>query len=261
VSDPIRRGGRWRKRWTYVAAFADELMVCAARIEVGPFGQTFWGILDRRSGELLDRTRTRLPGTRGEVQGDARVIVIRAADAAGTLRFGSGKAIEVTCATGEGGEVWTRKRAGVPVACDLRAGSRQWQVGAMGVTDETVGYHPHHTVWSWSAGVGATASGDRVGWNLVEGINDPPSGSERAIWISGEPAEPGPVAFDGLEGIRFEDGSSLAFTAEAERHNQESRLGISSAYRQPFGTFTGTLPGGVTLASGLGVMEHHDATW
>ena len=36
---------------------------------------------------------------------------------------------------------------------------------------------------------------------------------------------------------------------------------IKYSYRQPFGTFAGTLPGGVELESGLGVMEFHDAHW
>ena len=33
------------------------------------------------------------------------------------------------------------------------------------------------------------------------------------------------------------------------------------SYLQPLGTFSGALPGGLELASGLGVMEHHDAHW
>jgi hypothetical protein len=36
---------------------------------------------------------------------------------------------------------------------------------------------------------------------------------------------------------------------------------LSSDYTAPFGAFSGTLPGGVRLASGLGVMEHHRAKW
>ena len=43
----------------------------------------------------------------------------------------------------------------------------------------------------------APTDGRSVGWNLVAGINDPPERSERAIWIDGEPFEPGPVEFDG----------------------------------------------------------------
>jgi hypothetical protein len=38
-------------------------------------------------------------------------------------------------------------------------------------------------------------------------------------------------------------------------------LVIRSAYRQPFGTFTGTLPGGLGVDCGYGVMEDHRAVW
>ena len=38
-------------------------------------------------------------------------------------------------------------------------------------------------------------------------------------------------------------------------------LVMRSRYRQPFGTFTGTLPGGIELAEGYGVMEEHDVLW
>lgn len=260
MTEPIRQGGLWRKRWTYVAAFAYDLMVCAARVEVGPFGQTFWAILDRRTGELIERTRTRLPLTRGEVRGDASLIEIRSPSVEGTLRVGPGSPIEVTCKTEGGGEVWTRKRAGVPVACDLNVGFKAWRLEALGVTDETLGFHPRHTVWNWSAGIGETSAGVPVGWNLVQGINDPPTGSERAIWVAGEPTEPDPVWFDGLDAIHFADGSALHFNADAERRREESRLGIKYSYRQPFGTFAGTFQGGIGIR-GVGVMEHHDAVW
>ena len=32
-------------------------------------------------------------------------------------------------------------------------------------------------------------------------------------------------------------------------------------YVQPFGTFSGRLPGGLALAEGYGVMEAHDVLW
>src|SRR5215204_5419211 len=76
---------------------------------------------------------------------------------------------------------------------------------------------------------------------------------------AGDP--PGPVEFDGLDGIRFDDGSRLDFAGECERHMQENRLLVSYSYRQPLGAFSGTLPGGIVLARGLGVMEYHDAHW
>jgi hypothetical protein len=252
-----------RKRWRYVAAFQEDLMLCEARVQVGPFAQTFFALLDRPSGELIERTRLRLPGTAGDVQmPNPGELVIAARELRGVLSVGSGTPWEATCDNGGRNEVGTRKQAGVPVKGGLAsADGRSWQIDGSGVIDETDGRHPRHTVWNWSAGVGTTRDGRTVGWNLVEGVNDPASGSERAIWVDGEPHEAPPSRFDGLDTIDFDDGARLGFTAEAERSLAENRLIVRYSYRQPFGTFTGTLPGGIELASGMGVMEHHDAHW
>jgi hypothetical protein len=277
---PVRREGHWRKRWRYVGAFCDELLLCAARVNVGPLGQTFWAIWDRGERKLWERTGLLMPGARGDVWTEgpnAEGLVLHSPDEGsivrieakhpevgkvrGFLRFGTAKWVEVVCPTPDGQYVWTRKRVDVPVACDVRIGSRRIEAEARGVEDESEGYHPHHTVWSWSAGVGKTGDGRSVGWNLVSGVNDPPERSERSIWIDGEPTEPGPVEFDGLEAIRFDDGSRLDFAGECERRREESRFMVRYTYRQPLGAFSGTLPGGITLASGLGVMEYHDAHW
>ena len=53
----------------------------------------------------------------------------------------------------------------------------------------------------------------------------------------------------------------LRFAAEAVRERSENRLLIRSRYRQPFGTFSGRLPGGIELGEGYGVMEDHDVWW
>ncbi len=157
--------------------------------------------------------------------------------------------------------MWTRKRCDTEVEVDMRLAGRRIRCMARGVEDESAGYHPKHTVWNWSAGIGTLTDGRAVGWNLVEGVNDPPERSERAIWIDGVPSEPEPVTFEGVEAAAFADGSRLVCAAEAERSRTEKRGPVSYSYRQPFGTFTGTLPGGLELASGMGVMEHHDARW
>jgi len=275
---PMRYAGGWRKRWRYAAAFGEELMVCAASVTVGPMAQTFWAILDRERGELHERTRMRLPGTRGEVwsQGtdggawqigsDRSGAITRAAsgDVRIELRIGQGQWAESVCpADGRGaGFVWTRKRV-APVEVDVTLpGGRRVRTSMRGIEDESAGYHPRHTVWSWSAGVGTAADGRWVGWNLVEGVNDPPARSERAIWVEGEaaPREPGPVRFDRLEAIDFDDGSRMRFMKEAERAKRETKIVVRYAYRQPFGTFSGSLAG-IDLAEGIGVMEHHDAVW
>ena len=275
---PLRFKGVNRKRWRYLGAFSEEAMICAARVGVGPASQTFWAVWDREERKLTERTVMRLPGARGEVwsedaSGEAvehapdegSVVRIEASHpeaggVRGFLRTGAGAWAECVCPNGEDGFVWTRKRA-VEVEVDVRVGGRRIRCSARGIEDESAGYHPRHTVWSWSAGVGTLADGRRVDWNLVQGVNDPAERSERAIWVDGEPFEPGPSQFHGLEAVSFEDGSRLTCDAEAERSRTEKRGPISYSYRQPFGTFSGTLPGGLELAAGMGVMESHDARW
>jgi hypothetical protein len=45
---------------------------------------------------------------------------------------------------------------------------------------------------------------------------------------------------------------------------REARVNLGlmrNRYRQPFGEFSGRLPGGLGLAEGYGVMEEHDVLW
>jgi len=125
------------------------------------------------------------------------------------------------------------------------------------VIDDTAGYYERHTSWQWSAGVGTATDGRAVAWNLVAGVNDPPRASERTVWVDGEPCEAGPSSF--AADLSAVDG--LTFTPEATRQRRENLIVVRSAYRQPFGTFAGELPGGIPLAEGYGVMEEHDAWW
>ena len=190
---------------------------------------------------------------------DGGRIEIEARDVRARLDLGDAAPVEAKCPSGSGW-AWTRKRAGVPVSGTVEAGGRRWELDALAIDDESAGYHRRHTSWLWSAGVGRAADGRSLAWNLVEGINDPPQGSERAIWIDGEPAEPRPVSFRGLDAIGFADGASLDFQPECERARSDSLLLVRSRYRLRFGSFSGGLEG-LPLSDGLGVMEMHDAVW
>ncbi len=254
-------GTRVRKRWRWVGAFQEEVMVFGAVVQIGPVGMAFWGVYDREQDRLHERTRRALPWRRPEVEMDGRRTSIRSGDLAADLEFGEGEAIECICPNGQGGYTWTRKLAGVPVTGSVSVGGREIELRAMGVEDDSAGYHRRHTVWKWSAGIGATPDGKPVGWNLVEGINDPRANSERAVWIGGVQHEPQPVGFEGLDSIAFAGGSRLRFTAETQRdHSEHIPLIARSEYHAPFGRFEGELDG-VEISSGLGVMESHDVLW
>ncbi|MGH2956676.1 MAG: DUF2804 domain-containing protein [Solirubrobacterales bacterium] len=258
---PLRLRRRLRKRWRWVGAFDERLMAFAAVVSVGPAGMTFWGVWDRERRELHERTRRSVPWRRREVEMRGPEVAVRAPGLELDLAVEGGEPIECACPNGEGGYTWTRKLAGAPVSGEVRIGGRTLSLDGRGVVDDSAGYHRRHTVWKWSAGVGEARDGRPVGWNLVSGINDPPSSSERTIWVDGAPSEPDPVGFEGLEAVRFADGSRLEFTAETERvHHERLPLIARSDYRAPFGRFSGSL-GGIELESGLGVMESHDVVW
>jgi hypothetical protein len=261
---PVRlaplRGTRLLKRWRYVGVFCEQLMACAASVQIGPARQTFWSLHLRDGSGLRERTHT-LFGRDAVSLGD------------GTLRVqDAGVALELSLREGapiwarglhEGGKVWTRKQAGVAARGTLALdGEPPRPIDALSVIDDTAGYHAHHTEWWWSAGVGSGPGGVALAWNLVSGVNDPASGSERTLWRDGQPAEVGPVSFaSDLETIAFADGSRLSFTPEAERAHEQNLVLVRSSYRAPFGRFAGTLEGGLELVEGLGVMERHEAWW
>ncbi|HEX6782871.1 MAG TPA: DUF2804 family protein [Solirubrobacterales bacterium] len=256
ASLPLFDHRQLRKRWRYVGLFAEEVMLCAARAEVGPLTQSFWVLLDRGSGQQWNHTAL-LPGSR-EVTLDGPRLEIDGPGLRASLRIGECEATEATCPS-DRSLAWTRKRVGMPVEGTVEVPGRRWQASGRGVDDESAGHHARETSWRWSAGVGTAADGRPVAWNLVEGINDPPSGSERAIWIGDAPAEVPPVRFLGDE-IAMDDGGTLRFAGESEHTHDDNYLLIRSRYRHRFGSFGGAL-GGVELASGLGVMEEHDARW
>jgi Protein of unknown function (DUF2804) len=257
---PLFRGGRPLKRWRYVGVFCEELMLCAARVQVGPAHQSFWALLTRADSRLRERTHTLM--RRGSVELEPGRLLVRDGALRLDLTLEEDAGWEATCPHGSE-YVWTRKQAGIRAHGTLALdGGAPRTIEVLAVVDDTAGYHARVTEWRWAAGVGVDPAGTPLAFNLVEGVNDPPSGSERAVWIDGVPHEVPPVSFAAdLTEIRAADGSKLRFAAEAQRHRRENLLLVRSDYQAPFGAFSGTLPGGIELARGLGVVEHHRARW
>ncbi|MFZ0385604.1 MAG: DUF2804 family protein [Solirubrobacteraceae bacterium] len=255
---PGRFGTRPLKAWRYVGVFGPKLMLCVASVRIGRARQSFWAVWDRRDAQFYERTTL---GRTGVALGPGSVSV-RARGVRIELALDERSGVESVCASGDG-YGWTCKQGGVPVDGTVTLpGKAPMALDAQAVIDDTAAYYERHTRWRWSAGVGRSTDGCALAWNLVAGVNDPASGSERTIWVDGEPHEPPPVAFDDdLSGV-----DQLRFNAEATHARNENLLLVRSRYRQPFGTFSGSLPGAgdaepVTLASGLGVMEDHEVWW
>ncbi|MFL5894513.1 MAG: DUF2804 domain-containing protein [Thermoleophilaceae bacterium] len=254
---PIWRNGRPLKRWHYLGAYSSELMLCAGEARIGPLRQRFWAAATP-DGRIRERTAVlgggglRLNGSRLAIDGPGLRARVQVGDGVGV----------VTVSRHGDSYIWTRKQAGVAVEGLVEIDGRPLQLDCRGVVDDSAGYHARHTAWAWSAGVGHGADDRPIAWNLVSGVHDDPRASERSIWCDGEPREVGPVDFaSDLSSIAFSDGGELRFSAWGSREDSTNMLLLRSSYRQPFGTFSGELPGGLRLERGYGVMESHDVWW
>jgi hypothetical protein len=240
------RDRRPLKRWRYLGLYGDEMMLCAADVRIAGLPQAFWATWDR--GELREKTVFR-PG--GVALGDA------------AARFGPADLVlvpdgdEMTVTSRHGDSyIWTRKQ---PVRATGTVDGRR--VELRGLIDDSAGYHARRTDWRWCAGVGEAPDGTPLAFNVVAGVHDAPVGSERTLWVGGGARELTSATFaDDLSSVTFA-GARLDFHEEARRARADDFKLIASDYTQPFGTFSGTLPGDITVARGWGVMERHSVRW
>lgn len=249
---PSRQGLRPLKAWRYVGVFGPELMLCIASVRVGPARQSFWAVWERATGRLYERTRI----GRGPAWLHRGRVRLCDGPVALDLELAETAGVETVCRSGRA-YAWTRKQGGIRARGTIVLGGVRRPVEARAVIDDTAAYYERHTRWRWSAGVGYAIDGRELAWNLVQGVNDPPRGSERTIWIDGEPIEASPAVF----AADLTRVGGLRFRAEATRQRDQNLILLRSSYRQPFGTFAGRLAEGLELAAGYGVMEAHDARW
>jgi hypothetical protein len=254
---PLLHRRRPLKRWRWVGCFSEELMLCAAVARVGPLAVSWWAVWDRGVRTLAEHTARRA----GPVVFDGSSVRIQDGPVTADLLLAETDGVETVSPHGEA-YAWTRKQGGIRVTGTVTVIDRSFAVDAPGIVDDSAGYHARHTAWLWSAGVGRTTGGTPVAWNLVTGLHDAAEASERTLWIGGAPRELAPVRFlPALGGVAFAEGGELRFTPEASRARREELLVLASDYEQPFGTFTGALPGAGELREGFGVMERHRARW
>jgi hypothetical protein len=237
--------GRPLKRWRYLGVYRPDVMLSIGVARVAGVPQRWWAVA-LPDGRLFEGTRgVALDARRARVRG---LLDVELTPPAG---------LEVVSPHGNS-YIWTTKLAPVHVRGRLTTGGREFELdGDDGFMDESAGYHARHTAWRWSAGIGRAADGRAVAWNLVDGVHDAARSSERTLWIDGAPRELPPQEFaHDLSRV-----GELDFREWSARESNRNLVVLRNRYRQPFGEFSGTLPGGLALAEGHGVMEEHDVLW
>ena len=254
---PLFRRWQLRKSWHYISLWSPELVVCANAVRVGPLRQEYWAVWDRVDRRLWKRThvfRHRVrPVPDRLVLGDGEVWIDVALDP--TDEF------EVYRPDGRA-YIWSAKEFGAHAKGTIRLGRDQRRFEGAAFVDIDAGYHARHTSWRWMAGAGPDQSGRAVAWSGIVGLMDTPEASERTLWVDGAGYEIGPVRFsEDLTSMAFAEGGELRFTEEAVLAIKRNFLIIRSNYAHAFGTYSGTLPGGIEVREGFGVRERFDASW
>ncbi len=254
---PLFRSGTLRKRWHYVSFWSPDVLVCATHVHVGPIAQEYWGVLDRRDqrfregSHYLKRRVSLLPGRLTVDDGDVSI----------DLPFAPADEFEVYRPEGAA-YIWSHKQFCARATAEIRLGSTNRRAHGAVFVDVNDGYHPRYTRWRWSAGAGTDQRGRAVAWSAIVGLFDSAQHSERTLWIDGVGSEIGPVRFsDDLRSVSFSEGGTLAFHQEANLRKRVGLFLIKTRYDHAFGSYEGSLPGGITLRDAVGVRERQDALW
>ncbi|HEV2803179.1 MAG TPA: DUF2804 family protein [Pyrinomonadaceae bacterium] len=254
---PVVRAWQIRKRWHYVSFWSAELSFCAARAAVGPLQQEYWGIWDRGAGQF--RQNTHLFTRRIELASNR--LRVRDGDAEIDATFEPCTSFEVYRPAARA-YIWSRKDYCRTARATVRYGNTTREANGVIFVDFNVGYHERRTRWRWAAGAGLDSQGRLVAFNAINGLFDTPTQSERTIWVGDETRETGANTFSAdLSTVSFAEGGTLTFQPEALIEHHDNFLVIRSDYYHWFGTYTGTLPGGIELREAYGVRERQDALW
>lgn len=169
---------------------------------------------------------------------------------------------------------YTHKEGGIPVRGTIGHKGLSWDIQeaqSFGIRDYTLGYLARQTFWNWASGGGWDNNGNRIGFNLVQGVNET-GFTENGFWVNGRLVKVDVVDFryDDLNllqpwRIESNDGRVRLRFLPAGKRSANIHVGlIVSKFHQPFGRFEGTLEDGGQvweLQDVSGFTEEHYAKW
>ena len=286
------------KRWEYLGVCNNDIIFGIAVVRLGYMCNLFAYLFDRRSSRISEYDIL-TPG--------GGAAIFEGTSLAGEITFKSGKtAVSMTtdpetitvegsikgelsvslsfrkyreplvCLTRVGlkGFNYTHKEAGLPVHGTITHKEVSWDVQeeqSFGVRDYTLGYLARQTFWNWASGGGMDKEGNRIGFNLVQGVNET-GFTENVFWVNGRLVKADVVDFqyDDLDllkpwHIESNDGRvRLQFLPEGKRSANVHAGLVVSKFHQPFGRFEGTLRDGdhvCELQNVSGFTEEHYSRW
>ena len=298
---PLGIGGKSKrlKRWQFVGAIDENVVIGAAAVHVQYLGTGFAYVYDRKSNTITEKNiksplARNTSFSRSPVTGISEIIKgahsIRAENTVREGRrnlhvdFGSGLSFSIDydepgfgvstiCPQDGAGFHHTYKSAGLPATGEytLNGNTTPLTSNALALLDWTISTPPRATTWNWACAVGRDASGLPIGINcsrgLVGGVY-----SQNTIWLDGRPTVLSGVSFDYDSGnipghpwhVHTSDGNlDLTFHPLSERFENINLGLVASRLHQPFGTYKGVLKaeGKIMEVELFGFCEEHYAKW
>jgi hypothetical protein len=286
------------KRWEYIGVCNNDIIFGLGVVGLGYLCNLFAYLFDRRSARTSEynilkpgRGAASFNGTswtgeilfgRGKtavrITGDPEIITVE-----GTIRGELSVDLSLrkyqeplVCLTRVGlkGFNYTHKEAGIPVRGTIRHKVDSWNIReeqSFGVRDYTLGYLARQTFWNWASGGGLDREGNRIGFNLVQGVNET-GYTENVFWVNGRLVKTDVVDFryddrDLLRPWQIEsrDGRIRLRFLPAGKRSADINAGlVVSKFHQPFGRFEGVLRDEdqvYELRNVSGFTEEHYAKW
>ncbi|HRU38284.1 MAG TPA: DUF2804 domain-containing protein [Candidatus Goldiibacteriota bacterium] len=292
-----RRGGRGGlKRWVFAGVCSSDAVFGLAIAHLGYLSNLFAYVFDRKAGKIVSEADSIMPFAAGTVfegtglEGSAvfgkkagitmtpymlRLEAKISGGLSAELEYARIKeSLNLVTRNGLEGFNYTCKEAGLGVSGKIRARGKEYVItpeNSYGNFDYTYGVLKRSTFWNWASGGGADSKGRKLGFNFSQGVNET-GFTENAFWVDGKMVKVDTVDFlydtkNTMSGWRlksFDNRVDLTFKPDGSR-DKDFNIGIvKSFYRQPFGSFSGTLKDGpetYELADAYGFTEEHDAVW
>lgn len=286
------------KQWAYLGVCDSDIVFGMAIVRLGYMCNLFAYLFDRRTHRISEYSLVTPGGSAANFVGTSQAGKITFASGKTTVHMTSGPdavsldgsirgelavslsfqkyAEPLVCLTRVGikGFNYTHKEAGIAAQGTIRHRGAAWEIHkgrSFGVMDFTLGYLGRHTFWNWAAGGGTDRQGNRLGFNLAQGINET-GFTENAFWVNGHLVKTDVADFrhDDLDimkpwQVETNDGRvRLRFLPEGKRTGNTLLGVIVSRIHQPFGRFEGSLQDGeriYELRDVSGFTEEHYAKW
>ena len=286
------------KRWEYLGICNNDIIFGIAVVRLGYMCNLFAYLFDRRSARISEYDiltpgggaaifeGTSLTGritfesgkTAVRMTSDPETITVEGSikgELSVSLSFRKyGEPLVCLTRVGLKGFNYTHKEAGITVRGTIRHKGVSWDIQeeqSFGVRDYTLGYLARQTFWNWASGGGMDKEGNRIGFNLVQGVNET-GFTENAFWVNGRVVKTDVVDFryddlDLLKPWHIESNDCrvrLQFLPAGKRSANIHAGLIVSKFNQPFGRFEGTLRDGdqvCELQNVSGFTEEHYAKW